>query len=105
VVSLSRTLQPPDPTIIAHSDWPDPDTERARKMLADPPLSRETVYRLAKRGEISGYVLAGRRLWSLTSIRAFKARQIAKGLQFAPENVKRKPGRPAHPKPEATAAE
>jgi hypothetical protein len=103
---LSRALKTSDPFIIAHSDFPDPSTAQACKLLADPPLSEETVYRLAKRGEITGYLLAGRRLWTLTSIRAFKARQIAKGLQFAPppESGKRGRGRPKR-KTAAVAAE
>jgi hypothetical protein len=70
-------------------------------MLADPPLSKETVYRLGKRGEIVGYLMAGRRLWTLDSIRAYKTRCLERGSQFAPETTeKRKPGRPKHPRPE-----
>lgn len=72
-------------------------------MLADPPLSKETVYRLGKRGEIVGYLMAGRRLWTLELIRAYRERQIKKGPQFAPDEVeKRRPGRPR--KPEAASA-
>ncbi len=90
-----------DPTSL-DLDQPDPDTDRARKMLADPPLSKESIYRLAKRGEIDGYLLCGRRLWTLASLRAYRERQIKKGPQFGPAPTgKRKPGRPRkHPKPE-----
>jgi hypothetical protein len=102
---LSRTIQPPDPIIVAGSDWPDPDTERARRMLADPPLSKETVYRLGKAGLITGYILAGRRLWTLASIRTYKTRCIDRGSQFAsPTAEKRKPGRPKKSKPETSVA-
>lgn len=88
-------------------DAPDPDTNGARKLLGG--LCKELIYRLAKQGEIDGYVLCSKRFWTLASIRAYRARQVAKGPQFAPPSTgKRKPGRPRkHPAPEAsvTAAE
>jgi hypothetical protein len=61
-------------------------------------LCKESIYRLAKKGEIDGYMLCGKRFWTLASLRAYRARQIAKGPQFDPAPVhKRKPGRPKKP--------
>ena len=85
------------------SDQPDPDTNGARKLLGD--LSKESIYRLAKKGEIDGYVLCGKRFWTLASLRAYRARQIALGPQFgAPATGKRPRGRPRKPKPETATA-
>jgi hypothetical protein len=83
-------------------DQPDPDTDGACRMLADPPLSKETLYRLARRGEIAGYLLSGRRLWRRASLRAYKERCIERGTQFGPppRDGKRRPGRPKKPRPE-----
>ena len=50
------------------SDQPDPDSNGARRMLGN--LSKESIYRLAKKGEIDGYVLCGKRFWTLASLRA-----------------------------------
>jgi hypothetical protein len=101
---LSNNTRSPD-IAVSELDQPDPDTERARRMLADPPLSKESLYRLAKRGEIDGYLMCGRRLWTLASLRAYRERQIAKGPQFGlpPATGKRKPGRPRKPQPTASA--
>ena len=75
------------------SDQPDPDTNGACKLLGG--LCKESIYRLAKKGEIDGYMLCGKRFWTLASLRAYRARQIAAGPQFAPPLTgKRKPGRP-----------
>ena len=85
------------------SDQPDPDSNGARRMLGN--LSKESIYRLANKGEIDGYVLCGKRFWTLASLRAYRARQIAKGPQFEPPVHKRKPGRPRkHPASEASVA-
>jgi hypothetical protein len=73
-VSVSDTSIPLDDL-----DQPDPDTNRARRMLADPPLSKETLYRLGRRGEIAGYLLGGRRLWTLASLRAYRERCTKRG--------------------------
>src|SRR5580704_13373312 len=83
-------------------DQPDLDTDGARRFLRDPPLSKETVYRLGKRGEIESYLLAGCRIWRRPSLRSYKQRQIAKGSQFSPVPMtgKRRPGRPKKPRPE-----
>ena len=45
------------------SGLPDPDTNGARRLLRDPPVSKETIYRLGKRGEIESYLVAGCRVW------------------------------------------
>jgi hypothetical protein len=77
-------------------DVPDPDTNGARQILGG--LSKESIYRLAKRGEIDGYTLCGRRFWTLSSLRAYRARQIAAGPQFAPPLIAKRPrGRPRKP--------
>ena len=84
-------------------DQPDLDTGVARQYLRAPPLSKETLYRLGKRGEIESYLLAGCRIWRRQSLQAFKERQINKGPQFSQPpttGAKRKPGRP--PKPATT---
>jgi hypothetical protein len=81
-------------------DLPDLDTDGARRFLRDPPLSKVSIYRLGRAGEIDGYVLCGRRLWRRASLRAYRARQIAKGPQFAPRVIgKRVRGRPRKVKP------
>ena len=86
------------------SDQPDPDSDGARRMLGN--LGEEScTLRLAKKGEIDGYVLCGKRFWTLASLRVYRARQIAKGPQFEPPVHKRKPGRPRkHPASEASVA-
>jgi hypothetical protein len=85
-------------------DAPDPDTNGARQILGG--LSKESIYRLAKRGEIDGYMLCGKRFWLLASLRSYRERQKAKGLQFdaPPVTGKRKPGRPPKPKQEPSTA-
>ena len=88
-------------------DLPDLDTDGARRFLRDPPLSKVSIYRLGRAGEIDGYVLCGRRLWRRASLIAYRERQIAKGPQFDQIGIgkKRPRGRPRkHPKPEAAAA-
>lgn len=84
---------------------PDLDTEAACRLLRHPPVSKETIYRLGKRGEIESYLVAGCRVWSRVSILDYIERQRALGAQFAPEVAqRRKPGRPKKPtKPEAAA--
>ena len=53
-----------DPSIpTKDSDLPDLDTDGARRFLRDPPLSKVSIYRLGRAGEIDGYILCGRRLW------------------------------------------
>ena len=84
---------------------PDLDTEAACRLLRHPPVSKETIYRLGKRGEIESYLVAGCRVWSRVSIFDYIERQRALGAQFAPEVAqRRKPGRPRKPKPEAVAS-
>jgi hypothetical protein len=87
-------------------DQPDPDTDTAGRLLSDPPLSKKTIYRLAAKGEITGYVLSGKRLWRRASLRAYKARCIAAGLQLGPPATGPRPrGRPRkHPRPEQSAS-
>jgi hypothetical protein len=84
---------------------PDLDTEAARRLLRHPPVSKETIYRLGKRGEIESYLVAGCRVWSRVSILDYIERQRALGAQFAPEVAqRRRPGGPRkHPKREAVA--
>jgi hypothetical protein len=85
------------------SDQPDPDTNGARKLLGG--LSKESIYRLAKRGEIDGYMMCGKRFWTVTSLRGYRARQIALGPQFGPPVTgKRARGRPRKPKSESATA-
>jgi hypothetical protein len=87
-----------DPSAQLDLDLPDLDTDGARRFLRDPPVSKETLYRLARRGEIDGHLLAGCRIWRRPSLRAYKQRQIAKGPQFDPAPTgKRRRGR--RPKP------
>ena len=91
---------------LADSDQPDLDTDGARRFLRDPPLSKVSIYRLGKRGEIDGYLLCGRQLWRRVSLRAYKERRIERGPQFDQLNpgLKRARGRPRkHPKPQPTA--
>ena len=84
-------------------DAPDPDTNGARQILGN--LSKESIYRLAKRGEIDGYVLCGRRFWTLASLRGYRARQIAAGPQFAPPLPAKRPrGRPRKAQQQTSAA-
>ena len=97
---LSDASVSPD---IAASDLPDLDTEAVRRLMRDPPLSKETIYRLGRAGEIEGYLVAGCRVWRRASVMAYIQRQIAKGPQFAPEVKRRRPGRPKKIKPEAAA--
>ena len=93
-----------EPSISSNDlDLPDLDTEGARRLLRDPPVSKETIYRLGKRGEIESYLVAGCRVWRRASIFAYIERQIGKGPQFAPEVKRRRPGRPRKIKPEAPA--
>ena len=47
---------------------PDLDTEAACRLLRHPPVSKETIYRLGKRGEIESYLVAGCRVWSSVSV-------------------------------------
>ena len=60
-------------------DQPDIDTERACQVLG---LSKESIYRLGRRGEIDGYILCGKRFWVLQSLRAYRERCPAAGLQL-----------------------
>jgi hypothetical protein len=84
---------------------PDLDTEAACRLLRHPPVSKETIYRLGKRGEIESYLVAGCRVWSRVSILDYIERQRALGAQFAPEvEQRRKPGRPKKIKPETSVA-
>ena len=84
-------------------DAPDPDTNGARQVLGG--LSKESIYRLAKKGEIDGYVLCGKRFWTLASLRAYRARCIERGPQFDPPvTSKRARGRPKKPRPETATA-
>ena len=64
------------------SGLPDPDTNGARRLLRDPPVSKETIYRLGKRGEMESYLVAGCRVWRRASIFAYIERQRAAGSQF-----------------------
>jgi hypothetical protein len=100
-VPVSNTSYRLDPV-----DAPDPDTSAACAMLG---VAKETLYRLAKRQLITGYLLAGKRRWDRQSIFNYVASCKAAGPQFDPAPIhKRKPGRPRkHPTPEAsvTAAE
>jgi predicted DNA-binding transcriptional regulator AlpA len=84
-------------------DQPDPDTPGVMRMLG---LSKKSVYRLGVAGEIDGYLLGGSRRWRLPSVRAYKARQIAKGPQLGPPATGPRPrGRPRkHPRPEQPAS-
>jgi hypothetical protein len=82
----------------------DPDTAGAMRLLH---LSRKSIYRLGKAGEIDGYLLCNRRRWRRSSLIAFTLREIGKGPQFDPAPTgKRKPGRPrkAHQQPSAANA-
>jgi hypothetical protein len=78
--------------------------EDARRLLRDPPVSKETIYRLGKRGEIESYLVAGCRVWRRASIYAYIERQRAAGSQFAPEVKRRRPGRPRKVNPEQSAS-
>ena len=104
-MSISESPQPNAP-LCSDDDLPDLDTDGARRLLRDPPVSKETLYRLARRGEIEGYLLAGCRTWRRSSLRAYRARQIAKGPQFDPAPTGKRPrGRPKKPEPSAARAE
>ena len=83
---------------------PDLDVEAARRFWRDPPLSKETVYRLAKNGEIESYRLAGCRLYRRSSLVAFIERCRAAGPQFSLQVPRRRAGRPRKVKPETTSA-
>jgi excisionase family DNA binding protein len=86
------------PDTATELDLPDPDTDGAGGFLSDAPLSRKTIYRLAARGEITGYLLGGKRLWKRASLRAYKERCIAAGPQLLEPasltGAKRPVGRP-----------
>ena len=85
------------------ADAPDPDTNGARMVLGN--LSRESIYRLAKRGEIDGYVLCGKRFWTLSSLRAYRARCIERGPEFSPPLPAKRPrGRPRKPEQQQPSA-
>jgi hypothetical protein len=64
----------------------DPDTAGAMRLLH---LSRKSIYRLGKAGEIDGYLLCNRRRWR---------REIGKGPQFDQAPGKRRVGRPPKPR-------
>ena len=67
---LSRTAQPPDPAIVAGSDWPDPDTDRARRMLADPPRARKrsTALASAARSSAISWLVGGCGRWRRSAL-------------------------------------
>jgi Helix-turn-helix domain len=80
-------------------DAPDPDTGAACALLG---IAKETLYRLARRKLVTGYLLAGRRRWDLASLRAYKQACRDAGPQFgqAPTG-KRARGRPREPRTDA----
>jgi hypothetical protein len=83
-------------------DAVDPDTPTASAMLG---IAKESLYRLAKRRLITGYLLAGKRRWDRESIHFYITRCKAAGPQFDPAPTgKRRVGRPPKPKPEAPAS-
>jgi hypothetical protein len=83
-------------------DAVDPDTPTASAMLG---IAKESLYRLAKRHLISGYLLAGKRRWDRESLRTYIARCKAAGPQFDPAPTgKRARGRPRKPKPETASS-
>ena len=83
------------------SGLPDPDTNGARRLLRDPPVSKETIYRLGKRGEMESYLVAGCRVWRRASIFAYIERQRAGCGRSSPE-VKAPPSRPPEETPKPT---
>jgi hypothetical protein len=83
-------------------DAVDPDTPTASAMLG---IAKESLYRLAKRHLITGYLLAGKRRWDRQSLTDYIARCKAAGPQFDPAPTgKRKPGRPRKVQQEPSAA-
>ena len=84
------------------ADAPDPSTVEACAMLG---VAKESLYRLAKRHLITGYLLAGKRRWDRESLRTYIARCKAAGPQFDPAPTgKRKPGRPRKAQQQPSAA-
>jgi hypothetical protein len=83
-------------------DAVDPDTATACALLG---IAKESLYRLAKRQLVTGYLLAGKRRWDRESIHAYIAHCKAAGPQFDPAPVgKRKPGRPRKAQQEPSGA-
>jgi hypothetical protein len=92
----------PKPSIsLGLVDAPDPDTATACAMLG---VAKESLYRLAKRQLVTGYLLAGKRRWDRESLHAYIARCKAEGPQFRPPVGKRRPGRPRKDQRQPSAA-
>ncbi len=87
-----------DHSVFDDDDLPDLDIDEAGKFLSDPPLSRRSMYRLAKEGRVKSYRMLGKRLFERPSLKAFRAECRAAGLQLLEPasltGTKRKPGRP-----------
>ena len=66
-------------------------------------VAKESLYRLAKRQLVRGYLLGGKRRWDRDSIHTYIARK-AQGPQFDPARRKRKPGRPRKAQQQPSAA-
>jgi hypothetical protein len=75
----------------------DPDTPTTCALLG---IAKESLYRLAKRQLVQGYLLAGKRRWDRQSLYNYVASCKAAGPQFNPPVTKRGPGRPRKPRPE-----
>jgi hypothetical protein len=79
-------------------DLPDLDIDAAGAFLCDPPLSRRTMYRLAKEGRVETYRILGRRIFKRASLKRRRDEFRAEGPQLLEPprltGAKRKPGRP-----------
>jgi hypothetical protein len=71
-----------EPSVFDDDDLPDLDIDEAGKFLSDPPLSRRSMYRLAKEGRVKSYRMLGKRLFERPSLKAFRAECRAAGPQL-----------------------
>ncbi len=98
-----------EPSVFDDDDLPDLDIDEAGKFLSDPPLSRRSMYRLAKEGRVKSYRMLGKRLFERQSLKAFRAECRAAGPQLLEPasltGAKRKRGPPAKDRAEAHAAQ
>ena len=94
-----------EPSVFDDDDLPDLDIDEAGKFLSDPPLSRRSMYRLAKEGRVKSYRMLGKRLFERPSLKAFRAECRAAGPQLLEPasltGAKRRRGRPAKDRAEA----
>lgn len=93
-----------EPSVFDDDDLPDLDIDEAGKFLGDPPLSRRSMYGLAKEGRVKSYRMLAKRLFERPSLKAFRAECRAAGPQLLEPasltDAKRRPGRPRKPRPE-----